>query len=83
MVVKIKQPFIGEVETYGSPLKMSETPGRATGHAPLIGENTVDVLLNILGISREEIDKLLEENVLYMEEAVTRLDEEKKRLRSN
>lgn len=80
MIVKIKQPFIGEVETYGSPFKMSETPGRATGHAPLIGENTVEVLSSLLGIGQEEIDKLLEENVLYMEDAVSRLDEEKERL---
>jgi len=80
MLVKMKQPFAGEIEVYGSPLKMSETPGRVTGHAPLIGEHSRNVLSRVLGYNDEQIDKLFEDEVLYKEEAVDRLDEELRRL---
>jgi CoA:oxalate CoA-transferase len=80
MLVKMKQPFAGEIETYGSPFKMSETPGRVTGHAPLIGEHSREVLSTVLGYNNEEIDKLFNDGVIYKEEAVDRLDEELKRL---
>jgi len=80
MLVKMKQPFAGEIETYGSPFKMSETPGRVTGHAPLIGEHCRDVLSRVLGYNDNQIDRLFEEGIIYKEEAVDRLDEELKRL---
>jgi crotonobetainyl-CoA:carnitine CoA-transferase CaiB-like acyl-CoA transferase len=80
MIVKLKQPFAGEIETYGSPFKMSETPGRAMGYAPLLGENNETVLSQVLNYSSEQIEKLQKDKVLYMEAAVNRLDEEKVRL---
>lgn len=80
MLVKMKQPFAGEIETYGSPLKMSETPGRVTGHAPLIGEHCRDILSSVLGYNDKQIDRLFEEGIIYKEAAVDRLDEELKRL---
>lgn len=80
MLVKMKQPFVGDCEVYGSPFKMSETPGRVMGHAPLLGEHNQEVLLKDLGYRQNDIDKLYQENVLYKEEAVDRLPEELKRL---
>jgi crotonobetainyl-CoA:carnitine CoA-transferase CaiB-like acyl-CoA transferase len=80
MLVKMKQPFVGEIEVYGSPLRMSETPGRVTGHAPLIGEHSRWVLSTVLGYSDRQIDELFEEGIIYQEEAVDRLDEELTRL---
>ena len=80
MIVKMKQPFVGEIETYGSPFRMSETPGRVMGHAPLIGEHNREVLSRILVYKDDKIDKLFEEGVIYKEEAVDRLDEEMKKL---
>ena len=81
MLVKMKQPFVGEFETYGSPFKMSETPGKVMGYSPLLGENNQEVLLRDLGYRKKDIDKLYEEGVLYKEEAVDRLPEELKRLK--
>jgi|YelNatPaOPRAMG01_1025707.scaffolds.fasta_scaffold34376_2 crotonobetainyl-CoA:carnitine CoA-transferase CaiB-like acyl-CoA transferase len=81
MLVKLKQPFVGEIETYGSPFRMSETPGRVMGHAPLIGEHSGEILSRILGYSDAEIKRLFARGVIYKEPAVDRLDEELKRLR--
>ncbi len=80
MIVKMKQPFVGELEVYGSPFKMSRTPGRVTGYTPLIGEHSREVLSRILDYGDEQIDSLFEEGVIYKEEAVDRLPEELKRL---
>lgn len=82
MLVKLKQPFVGEIEIYGSPFKMSETPGRVMGHAPLIGEHSGETLSRILGYSDAEIKKLFDRGVIYKEPAVDRLGEELQRLRS-
>ncbi|MCJ7743147.1 MAG: CoA transferase [Dehalococcoidales bacterium] len=81
MVVKMKQPFAGEIEIYGSPFKMSETPGKVMGHAPLIGEHSREILSQTLGYNDAEIDKLFAEGVIYKEPAVDRLDEELERLK--
>jgi crotonobetainyl-CoA:carnitine CoA-transferase CaiB-like acyl-CoA transferase len=83
MVVKMKQPFAGEIEIYGSPFKMSETPGKVMGHAPLIGEHSREILSQTLGYNDAEIDKLFAEGVIYKEPAVDRLDEELERLKEH
>jgi len=80
MLVKMKQPFVGEFEIYNSPFRMTETPGRVMGYAPLLGENNREILSRDLGYSKAEIDQLLAEGVLYQEEAVERIPEELKRL---
>jgi crotonobetainyl-CoA:carnitine CoA-transferase CaiB-like acyl-CoA transferase len=76
-----KHTFVGEFETYGSPFKMSETPGKVMGYSPLLGENNQEVLSKDLGYRKKDIDKLYEEGILYKEEAVDRLPEELKRLK--
>ncbi len=81
MVVKMKQPFAGEIEIYGSPFKLSETPGKVMGYAPLIGEHSRQILSQTLGYSDAEIEKLFAKGVLYKEPAVDRLDEELERLK--
>jgi crotonobetainyl-CoA:carnitine CoA-transferase CaiB-like acyl-CoA transferase len=83
MLVKMKQPFVGEFETYGSPFKMSETPGKPMGYAPLLGENNQEILSKDLGYSNQDIEELHREKILYREEAVERLPEELKRLEQN
>jgi crotonobetainyl-CoA:carnitine CoA-transferase CaiB-like acyl-CoA transferase len=81
MLVKIKQPFVGEIEIYNSPFRMTETRGKVMGYAPLIGENNREILAGYLGYSEEDISRLLAEGVLYQEEAVSRLPEELRRLK--
>lgn len=58
MLVELEQPIAGKVKVAGSPIRLSETPGRVYSHAPLLGEHTEDVLQNILGYSEEELKGL-------------------------
>ncbi|MBN1380900.1 MAG: CoA transferase [Deltaproteobacteria bacterium] len=80
MLVKMKQPFVGEIETYNSPFRMTETPGRVMGYAPFLGEHNREVLSSCLGYDDETIDKLFAEGVIYKEPAVDDLPAELKRL---
>jgi len=47
------------------PMRMSLTPGKVRGVAPLMGEHTHEIARNLLGLSDAEIKKLDEEKVLY------------------
>lgn len=48
----------------GSPLKLSETPPEIRTPPPQLGENTNDILAQLLNLSEEEIAKLRAENVI-------------------
>ncbi len=58
-------PEIGRKKYDGVLWKMSKTPGKIRRHAPLIGQHNNFVFGELLGLSREEIDKLIEEKVIY------------------
>jgi crotonobetainyl-CoA:carnitine CoA-transferase CaiB-like acyl-CoA transferase len=64
-LVNLTEPEAGDVVTENVPLRLSETPGRVRGLAPLMGEHTHEIARNLLGLSDEEIRKLDEEKVLY------------------
>ena len=74
------QPFLGPVKTFGSPLKLSETPAGVRGYAPFLGEHNRSVLSQLLGYSEEQIEKLYREDVLYEAPEVEKLPEELKRM---
>jgi len=65
MLVKIRQPFIGDVEVFGSPLKFSSVSSCPRGHAPLTGEHNEEILIGLLGYTKEELSELYREGVLY------------------
>jgi formyl-CoA transferase/CoA:oxalate CoA-transferase len=48
----------------GSPIKMSETPGRPSTSAPLLGQDTPAVLRELLGIDNETIGQLTAAGVI-------------------
>ena len=64
-LVRLNEPEAGEVVTENVPVRLSETPGKVRGLAPLMGEHTHAIARNLLGLSDEEIKKLDEEKVLY------------------
>ncbi len=43
------------------PVKFSETPAMKLGRAPLLGEHTEEILVNILGYKKGDVPKLLDE----------------------
>ena len=46
-LVKIDHPALGPINAVGSPLRMSETPTDPTGVAPVLGQHTEEILLEI------------------------------------
>jgi crotonobetainyl-CoA:carnitine CoA-transferase CaiB-like acyl-CoA transferase len=64
-LVNLTEPEAGDVVTENVPMRMSLTPGKVRGVAPLMGEHTHEIARNLLGLSDEEIKKLDEEKVLY------------------
>src|SRR4029450_4795366 len=55
MVVEPDHPTYGRVKTTGTPLKLSETPGRVRWLAPNPGEHNEDVFVGLLGYSRDDL----------------------------
>lgn len=58
MLVHMEHPTIGSLPMVGSPLKMSGTPVEYRLPPPLMGEHTEMVLMEALGISREQVTEL-------------------------
>lgn len=58
MVVEVEHPAAGPVKLYGVGPKLSRTPGRVQGPAPLLGEHTDEVLRGWLGFGDDKIRSL-------------------------
>jgi formyl-CoA transferase/CoA:oxalate CoA-transferase len=57
-VVEIDHPRAGKVRMVGVPVRLSATPGSVRTPAPALGEHTVEVLRDLLGLGAPEIDAL-------------------------
>ena len=64
MVVELEQPGLGAVKVQGNPVKMSETRPAPRGPAPSLGEDTFEVLRELLGVTREEYERLRKQGVV-------------------
>ncbi len=64
MVQEIQHPTAGPLKTVASPLRLSATPVRSPGPAPLLGAHTEEVLLQYLGMGVEEVAALRESGVI-------------------
>jgi benzylsuccinate CoA-transferase BbsF subunit len=64
-LVKLTEPEAGDVVTENVPIRLSETPGKVRGLAPLMGEHTHEIARELLGLSDKEIAALEDEKVLY------------------
>jgi len=61
---EIEQPGIGRYLTPGTPLEFSGIERAAPQPAPQLGEHSVEVLTDILGLTRVYVDRLLDEGVV-------------------
>jgi len=58
MVAEVEHATIGALSVLGTPIKLSRTPGSVRTPPPTLGEHTGAVLLNDLGLTRDEVDAL-------------------------
>jgi crotonobetainyl-CoA:carnitine CoA-transferase CaiB-like acyl-CoA transferase len=65
MFPSINHPTAGVHRVTGSPLKMSETPGQPSVGAPLLGQHTLEVLAEVLGIDAKSLDKMRAEGIIF------------------
>lgn len=59
----IDHPETGRLPYAGPPFKMSETPAEF-GRAPLLGEHNDEIYLRRLGLSRDELERLVKDGVI-------------------
>ncbi len=64
MFVPFEHPAFGPLTVTGTPLKLSETPGRVERLAPLPGEHNEEVFVGLLGCSRQELADWQSEGVI-------------------
>jgi crotonobetainyl-CoA:carnitine CoA-transferase CaiB-like acyl-CoA transferase len=64
MFVELDHPVYGPLTTTGTPLKLSETPGRVRWLAPMPGEHNEEVFMGVLGHSPEELERWRAEGVI-------------------
>jgi 2-methylfumaryl-CoA isomerase len=60
----LEQPGVGEVLAAGSPLAFGDAPRRAERAAPLLGQHTDEVLLQVLGLGEAELGRLHDDGVV-------------------
>lgn len=58
MVVEVDHPVAGHLKMAGVPIKMSETQGSVRKPAPVLGQHTEEILQDLLGLNKEEIEEL-------------------------
>lgn len=63
MVIKLSHATAGQFTTLGTPLRMKQQPETARRPPPKLGEHTVEVLMQELGLSKAQIDDLLERGI--------------------
>jgi formyl-CoA transferase len=64
MFVERDHPVYGRLKTTGTPLKLSETPGRVRWLAPMPGEHNEEIYVGLLGHSREDLARWRAEGVI-------------------
>ena len=63
-VTELDHPSHGKIRLPGFPVSLSETPARIQRQAPEFGEHTEDILINLLGMSWEQVTALREREII-------------------
>jgi crotonobetainyl-CoA:carnitine CoA-transferase CaiB-like acyl-CoA transferase len=62
--VDMPQKNGGVMPTIASPLRMSDTPVEYRMPAPTLGQHTSEILGSVLGKTREELDRMIEQRII-------------------
>ena len=63
-IAEIDHPTLGKIKMVGNPVSFSGTPVTVDGYAPLFGQNTEEVLLDVCGYDWDKIQQLKDEEVI-------------------
>ena len=64
MLLEVEHPTLGTLRQAGFPFKLSETPAEPRRHPPLLGEDTEEVLRDLLDVGPAEINRLRAEGAV-------------------
>jgi crotonobetainyl-CoA:carnitine CoA-transferase CaiB-like acyl-CoA transferase len=64
MVVPVEHPLSATLKLIGNPIKFSDTPLNRYEAPPLLGQHTEEVLLELLGYSKDDVRALKEANAI-------------------
>ena len=64
MFVEMEHPIIGKMQVNGNPIKLMDTMPKIEKNAPLLGEDTKGVFMEMLGLSEKEIENYIHEGVM-------------------
>jgi crotonobetainyl-CoA:carnitine CoA-transferase CaiB-like acyl-CoA transferase len=64
MIEAVEHATAGTLKVLGVPIKLSDTPGRVRTPPPTLGQHTVQVLRDDVGMGEAEIDALRRSNVI-------------------
>ncbi|MDY6827197.1 MAG: CoA transferase [Bacillota bacterium] len=65
LVTEVEHPVMGKKKVISPPWKLSETPANIWKASPVLGENNKEIFGSLLGMSEKEIEKLVDEGVIY------------------
>jgi len=65
IIEEVEHPAMGKKKVLGPPWRFSKTPAEIQRPGPLLGQHNDYVLGELLGMSRRDIDRLTEEQVVY------------------
>jgi len=64
VLAEVEHPRLGKIRLLNTPFKFSETPAEVRARPPLWGEHTREILRDMLGYKKAQIDRLLKEGVI-------------------
>jgi len=64
VLTEIEHSKLGKIKLLNTPFKFSETPAEVRASPPLWGEHTREILRDMLGYRKAQIDRLLKEGVI-------------------
>jgi CoA:oxalate CoA-transferase len=73
----LHHPTAGKGRVVGCPIKLSDTPGRATRPAPLLGQHTRQVLHDLLGFDVNAADELIARGVVFEPDSIPTIEQSK------
>lgn len=63
---EVNHPVAGKLKITNLPIKFSETPASINTPSPSLGEHTYEIFLNILGYTKQQVDELAKQKVLFV-----------------